>query len=310
MAIDVPVVFITFNRPDTTVEVFERIRYAAPRKLYLVSDGARAYKEGEKQKVQEIRAYLESHVDWDCTVEKVYAEQNLGCRDRINSALDYVFERDEAAIILEDDVCPDASFFEYCQVMLKHYKEDERIGIVTGCNLCPEYHCDKPYMFSRLVEIWGWATWRRVWQNNKKAYTPEELHTIRKSGFMRDYWGKVYGRFMLRGLYDVEVRKTQAAWSYHFCNSVAMNHQLNITPPVNLIHNIGFGRQDATNTVGEGSFEFTEGTMHFPIAMRSDCVEEFGYDRCYINKYYRENIIEKCYSFVMSHYLDWKKKRR
>ena len=48
MRADVPVAFIIFNRPDTTAMVFEEIRKAKPSKLYVIADGPRPDREGEK----------------------------------------------------------------------------------------------------------------------------------------------------------------------------------------------------------------------------------------------------------------------
>ncbi len=42
-----PVLFIVFNRPDTTRQVFEAIRAAKPPRLYIASDGPRAGRAGE-----------------------------------------------------------------------------------------------------------------------------------------------------------------------------------------------------------------------------------------------------------------------
>jgi len=36
-----PVVFIIFNRPNTTKRVFEKIREAKPKKLYIIAYGPR-----------------------------------------------------------------------------------------------------------------------------------------------------------------------------------------------------------------------------------------------------------------------------
>ena len=73
-----PVAFIIFNRPDTTKVVFEEIRRAKPTKLYLISDAAREDRPKEKEKVDETRNYVETHIDWDCEVHKDYARNNLG----------------------------------------------------------------------------------------------------------------------------------------------------------------------------------------------------------------------------------------
>ena len=38
----------------------------------------------------------------------------------------WVFEKEEQAIILEDDCIPNLDFFRYCDEMLEKYKDDER----------------------------------------------------------------------------------------------------------------------------------------------------------------------------------------
>jgi len=49
------VLFLVFNRLDTTKQVFEAIRHAKPPRLYVAADGARANKEGEADKTQVVR---------------------------------------------------------------------------------------------------------------------------------------------------------------------------------------------------------------------------------------------------------------
>jgi hypothetical protein len=39
-----PVLFLVFNRPDTTQQVFEVIRKKKPAKLYVAADGPRLHK--------------------------------------------------------------------------------------------------------------------------------------------------------------------------------------------------------------------------------------------------------------------------
>lgn len=305
----VPVVFITFNRLDTVQKVFEQIRKAKPEKLYLISDGARQGKEGEAEAVAEVRGYIESGIDWTCSVTKIYADKNMGCRGRISSGLDRVFENEEAAIIVEDDLMPHDTFFEYCQTMLEWYKDDERIGMITGCNLCPEYKTDKPYMFSKITEIWGWATWKRVWKNYRDRLSDSEIKELSDSRYLRRYWGRWYGDTIMKGLVDVQLGR-RSAWSYHLSYLIAKNNQLCIVPGSNLITNIGFERNDATNTAGKSRYVFPEGELEFPVIRRDDCCVDYGYDDCYINDYHKENIIQFMYSFTVSHYLDWKKDRQ
>src|SRR5665647_1261737 len=118
-----PVAFIIFNRPDTTERVFAEIAKAKPPKLLVVGDGARANRAGEAVKVAAAHAIID-RVDWDCEVLTNYSDSNLGCKVRVSSGIDWVFEQVEEAIILEDDCLPDSTFFRFCEELLEHYRDD------------------------------------------------------------------------------------------------------------------------------------------------------------------------------------------
>ena len=45
---DMSVLFLIFNRPDTTKLVFEAIQQAQPAKLYIAADGSRSNRTGEE----------------------------------------------------------------------------------------------------------------------------------------------------------------------------------------------------------------------------------------------------------------------
>src|SRR6187551_2517588 len=73
-----PVLFIIFNRPDTTRKVFETIRKARPTHLYVAADGPRNNRLGEAQKCEDARKIIEE-VDWNCEVKTLFRDTNLGC---------------------------------------------------------------------------------------------------------------------------------------------------------------------------------------------------------------------------------------
>lgn len=53
-----PILFLVFNRPDTTIRVFETVRQAKPPRLYVAADGPRKDKIGEKEKCEEVRSII------------------------------------------------------------------------------------------------------------------------------------------------------------------------------------------------------------------------------------------------------------
>jgi len=75
-----PVLFLIFNRPDTTRRVFEQIRKAKPPKLYIAADGPREDVPGEAERVKEVREYVLNNIDWECKVKTLFRDKNLGCK--------------------------------------------------------------------------------------------------------------------------------------------------------------------------------------------------------------------------------------
>ena len=111
MQYNIPIAFITFNRPDTTKVVFAEIAKVQPKTLYLISDAPREGNADDEKKVAECRSYVESHINWPCDLHKVYADKNMGCRDRVYTGITHVFDHEEKAVIIEDDVVPGPGFF-------------------------------------------------------------------------------------------------------------------------------------------------------------------------------------------------------
>jgi hypothetical protein len=234
-----PVVFIIFNRPETTRAVFEKIREAQPRELYIVADGPREHVHGEQFRCLEARAVAE-HVDWDCRVYRDYSDINLGCRKRIVSGLDWVFENVAEAVILEDDCLPHSDFFPFCETLLERYRHNDIVKSIGGNNFQRgRRRTTFSYYFSLYGHIWGWATWRRAWQqyNASMDTWPE----VREHGLLYDilgderaaeYWSRKF-QLTYEGLIDT--------WDYQWQFCCWMNNGLSLVPAVNLASNIGFG---------------------------------------------------------------------
>ena len=129
-----PVLFLIFNRPDTTALVFKQIRILKPAHLYVAADGPRINMPGEKQLCKDVRSIVLGGIDWDCTVETLLRDENQGCKLAVSGALDWFFEKVQEGIILEDDCLPDQSFFPFAEQMLEKYRDNENIIAVNGCN--------------------------------------------------------------------------------------------------------------------------------------------------------------------------------
>jgi hypothetical protein len=233
-----PIVFIIFNRPELTQRVFEEIKIAKPKKLFIISDGPRTTQ--EKLLVEQTRSVVE-HITWKCEVVRKYADQNLGCRKSVSTGLDWVFSKVERAIILEDDCVPHSSFFPYCEELLEKYKDDERIAMISGNNFFTSPH-QYSYGFSRHSLIWGWATWKRTW---------EKYHHAEKKGvsFLMENYEALSS--LMKSTRLQAIKKTLLGkidtWDYILQYALLISKGLCIFPSVNLVKNTGFD-MSATHT--------------------------------------------------------------
>ena len=159
-----PILFLIFNRPQLTARVFAAIREAQPSQLYVAADGPRSNRPGEADLCEQARRVING-VDWPCEVKTLYRQENLGCRQAVSSAITWFFDNVEAGVVLEDDCLPIESFFRFCSELLIRYRDDTRIGMISGNNHGFRIYDDSlSYSFSKHGAIWGWASWRRAWR--------------------------------------------------------------------------------------------------------------------------------------------------
>lgn len=259
-----PVALLIYKRPETTRKVLEVLSKVNPCKLFIIADGASKDSIDEINQVKRTRDLI-GKIDWECDLYKNYSEEHLGLRRRVVSGLNWVFDREDKAIILEDDCVPDISFFQFCEELLNHYNDDERIMVVSGDNY-QKGRRRTPYSFyfSRYNHCWGWATWKRAWKfyDDEMSLWPQ----IREEGWLRDIFGKnnnveKYWTRIFNSVYDNEIE----SWAYRWTYSCWLQSGLTILPNVNLVTNIGFGDQAThTNFSSKRSYQ-AKYKMEFPL---------------------------------------------
>jgi len=111
------ILFLVFNRPNTTKKVFDKICQLKPSKLYIASDGPRTTNKIERKKIEKVRQIV-NKVDWPCKLKTLYRDKNLGCKKAVSSAIDWFFSFEKKGIILEDDCVPSLDFFYFCENLL------------------------------------------------------------------------------------------------------------------------------------------------------------------------------------------------
>lgn len=246
MAFDTPILFLVFNRPETTAQVFQRIREIQPTTLFVAADGPRSAKEGEQEKCEAVRNLILEGIDWPCNVKTLFRDHNLGCGHAVSGAINWFFQNVEEGIILEDDTLPDPSFFEFCKTLLEKYRHDDEIKLISGNNFQNgNWRGDGSYYFSAYTHNWGWASWRRTWQEYDFRLDKLDESALEKnmSFYFNDkkvkqYWMQTFYK-LRNGILDTwDVQMLFCTWA---------KRGLAILPNINLVSNIGFGESGTHN---------------------------------------------------------------
>jgi hypothetical protein len=280
------VLFLVFNRPDNTRQVFEAIRQAKPPRFYIAADGPREDKLGEVEHVEEVRKVSKA-VDWPCEVKTLFRKKNLGCKKAVSTAITWFFEHEEQGIILEDDCLPSISFFWFCEDLLNLYKKNKKIFMISGHNKQVQWRVKKQdYFFSFLGGCWGWATWRRAW----KYYDPKmtSLDGIIKKKLLQRQMGKKLGLARMKDLLNGKkdnLDGTINSWSYSWGLTRHKFEGISCVPCKNLIQNIGFS-ENATHTTNpffKKKIRLHE--INFPLKINYDLKCDKKYDLLFLNNY-------------------------
>jgi hypothetical protein len=258
---NIPILFLIFNRYEEAQTVFDQIKGIRPKQLFVVADGPRKDVLGDCESCQKTRKIIEQ-VDWDCEVKTLFRKENLGCGKSISNGISWFFDHVEQGIILEDDCVPDISFFLFCALMLKKYKEVENVMMIAGTS----YFFNKikkkyDYFFSRYYPIWGWATWRRAWKtydfnlSSWKTSKKQQVKTLKKI-----YRRKSVIKFWEEN-FDALVNKRIDSWAFQWSYNCIFHDGFAVVPIYNLISNIG---KVGVHTRSPGPF-FNMPVKAFPV---------------------------------------------
>lgn len=268
-----PVLLVVFNRPESTRRMIDNLRTVAPAHLFVAADGPRRGHPDDIERCRATRAVIDE-VDWPCDTRRLEHDENLGLSRAIVAAVDWFFEQVDEGVILEDDCLVQPDFLRFAGEVLEHHRHTDEIVYVTAVNLRPD---DDPaldtYRFASCGHVWGWATWARAWRTFDPYLSawPEHAHRFgRGASPLRRNLGRKFASAHSEGRYT---------WARALHFHVARQNGLVVVPPVNLVRNIGIGR-DSTNTksLRHPLARLPVGNLEFPLRHPEAIVADPAYD--------------------------------
>ena len=240
---DIAVLLIFFTRTETLRRTFEVIRKARPTHLFLYQDGPRNAEEAVKlEKARQIVA--DEAIDWPADVKRSYHDENAGAWASNYAAQRWAFSLFDKCVVLEDDSTPSDTFIPFCKELLDRYENDLRVGMIAGFN--HEEKTDSPYdyMFTTMMPVWGWASWRRVVDQWDGSYSVVDDQTDmqqlkRLVNSRRQGWKEMIRKMRKHKQGGQPIYET-VLWSY-----LTLNSCLTIIPTRNMIQNSAVSAESA-----------------------------------------------------------------
>jgi hypothetical protein len=227
----VPVLVVVHRRPEHVARVMEQLRIAQPSTLFVAADIPAS---GADDDAHREALRLATSIDWPCELRVTVSEAPLGCSPRILSAIDWAFGYVDRLMVIEDDIVIDPSFVSWAGAMLTRYEHETSIGHISGRNELIRWSpTTGDHLIVRRGSMWGWATWRDVWERYRKS---PPLDAPTESSLLDEHTRLLVPPPGASLIWDVD-------WS-RFLLSSALH---SVVPSVNLVNNIGFG-VNATHT--------------------------------------------------------------
>ncbi len=224
---------------------------------------------------------------------------------RMYSGISWAFEHVDRLIILEDDCVPSQDFFRLCEELLEKYKDDNRIHMINAMNHLGIYNETPHSYFFGLGCCWGWATWKRAWDNMDFCLTfMEDDYSMRcverKYPFYKNARSEGRERFN-----KLQAGQKLTSWTFQSGMASALQSQMAIVPKVNLITNIGL-TADSEHAVSNikkldhktrAYFNAETYPMEFPLRHPKYMVEDWNYYDL-VQKKFKPTIFTKLESYA------------
>jgi glycosyltransferase involved in cell wall biosynthesis len=247
---DTPILVIGYNREEKLRSCIQYLRDAAKsRKIYIAIDGPKENEE-DIRKVALCREIVrgKSH---ESQVDYYLADTNRGCRNFVLEAISWVANKEKFFIVVEDDVFISRGFIDACDDVNRSERFRDH-SVICGCvyeNRLSRAEKSEDWMYTYIVNVWGWAVSAEVWQKFREWERSEKLSwhialkTVRRVGLMKTIHLLTCLVYSRRGMIDT--------WDYDLGVFLVIKGIRCFYPTRSLTTNFGFG-VDATHTKSEG----------------------------------------------------------
>ncbi len=241
-----------YNRSYHTEQVLTSLKQNSvlPEKLFIFQDGQKFGCDSKEW--NKVNALINA-INW-CDKEIHVSAVNKGLATSIISGINYVFEKYDAVIVLEDDCVPAVNFISFMNQCFEKYEKDENVYSVSGYAYPVNLKKGKYDIYGcGRISSWGWGTWKNRWDTYEKDYEfVKRMKKEEKASKNLAIWGRDLEEMLIGN-----VRGNCDSWAVFWALGVILRNGVCINPYVSLIKNIGL----------DGTGEHCSVTDKFDVAL-------------------------------------------
>lgn len=227
-----PVAIFAYERLDhlkKTVNALVLNDLAADTNVFIFSDGAKLH---NQNKISEVRSYLKT-IKGFSSVNIIEREKNYGLSENIINGVNFILEKYEKIIVLEDDLVTSKNFLKFMNDALKFYAAHDNVSCISGY-IYPIKGLKSDF-FIKGADCWGWGTWKKNWRYFVEDGRDLLLKLTERKLFSTPFdkaWN--YDRMLLD-----QISGKNSSWAIRWYYSSVLNDQLCFYPRKTLVRNIG-----------------------------------------------------------------------
>ncbi|MBN1971002.1 MAG: glycosyltransferase [Candidatus Delongbacteria bacterium] len=294
-----PIVLFVYNRPwhtKQTVEALQKNDFACESELFIYSDGAKTEKDIEK--VIEVRDYIKT-ISGFKSITIIERDKNWGLADSIIDGVTEIVNKYGRIIVLEDDIVTSKYFLKFMNESLEFYEKEIKVWHISGWNYPIKNKCPNDVFFWRLMNCWGWATWKDRWaffnKDINKIFESFSKSDIRK--FDLENTGVFWNQVLMNSKRKINT------WAIFWYASIFMNNGLCLNPCISFVKNIGLDNS-GTNCTKNKSLDIDILNQNSSFSFNCN-IEENAIAVQEIIKFYKLNnsFVNRICNFIKANYL-------
>ena len=278
-----PIIIFAYNRPEKLEQLLasleKNIDFRNSDVIFFIDNVKNDEDKMSNQKVIEIANRNHSAKSVSINVNN----ENLGLKKNIINGINKTFETYESAIFLEDDLVVSNHFLDYMNTSLKLYNNYPNVLHISGYNF-PNFrvNLDRSY-FTKIMNCWGWATWKRKWEKNQN-FSKNNISNLDN---------KNRRRFNISGLekdFESQLIRNEnnelETWAIFWYQHIFLENGYCLHPKSSLVQNIGMdgsGERDTNSSFYDGELNRKK-INYFPKEVKYTFFDRFQTTYFYLTK--------------------------